>query len=218
MGLLISLIVIVAALYYLYSHEKQDQAAQKEQKISSELKLKVQKAEALIPRVESSAFYKEIAAYLRSEISDKARFIRRIVAQEYDAYLRSNPQSAQSFVPDTSRIFTCDRTIRITSSGLYGFGFINSDSPSLDFSSHGYADLTAEQLYALAKVLTRNFDCFIICDYLHEPLADTKLQSEIFEHHFFNVYLYLSDRYVNSIIDSEVQRLQAQQSPYKNAF
>lgn len=215
MSLLISLIVIVAALYYLYSHEKQDQAAQKEQKISSELRLKVQKAEALIPRVESSAFYKEIAAHLRSEISDKAQFIRRIVAQDYDKYLRSNPQSAQSFVPNVSRI---SRTIRITPSGLYDFGFINSDSPSLDFSSHGYADLTAEQLYALAKVLARNFDCFIICDYLHKSLADAKLQSEIFERHSFDVYLYLSDRYVNSIIDSEVQRLQAQQSPYKNAF
>lgn len=216
---MIVFVIIIAAIVVglCVSAEKEQKAQQKAQ---NELATKVKEAEALIPRAASSEFYRKISSYIQSEISRQNQSIRDKVARDYDAYLNSN--SSVSFVPDYRRYDDC-RYIQISVS--YIDGFIADPeicSHSIDFSSQGYADLTAAQLYALLQSLLHSFDSLKLyknskyCE--KNPLTTKQLQSEIFENKYTSFNLFITDNHIKSIMDSEVQRLQAQKSPYKNAF
>lgn len=220
--MMIVLIIIAAIVVWCcISAEKERTAKQKaQQKAQNELATKVKEAEALIPRAASSDFYREISSYIRSEISKQDQSICNKVARDYNAWHTSKP-----FVPDYKKYDddSCDYgSIRLSNSYIYGFS-VDPEfyPPSIVFSSQGYADLTAVQLYALLQSLRHSFDSlepYKNSKYCEKPLTVAQLQSEIFEKHSTVFYLFMTDDHIKSIVDSEVQRLQAQKSPYKPAF
>ena len=217
--MMIIFVVIIAAIvvWCCISAEKEHAAKQKAQ---NELAIKVKDAEALIPRAESSDFYREVSSYIRSEISKRDQSIRDKVARDYNAWLSSKP-----FVPDYKKYDedSCDYgSIRLSNSYIYGFS-VDPEfyPPSIVFSSQGYADLTAAQLYALLQSLRHSFDsleAYKNSKYCEKPLTAKQLQSEIFENNSTFFYLFMTDNHIKSIVDSEVQHLQGQKSPYKAAF
>lgn len=92
---------------------------------------------------------------------------------------------------------------------------------ALFFSSQGYADLTAAQLYALLQSLLHSFDFLNPYKGSKHPcylLTTKQLQSEIFENNSTSFNFFMTDSHIKSIVDSEVYRLQGQKSPYKSAF
>lgn len=221
--MMIVLIIIAAIVVWCcISAEKERTAKQKaQQKAQNELATKVKEAEALIPRAVSSDFYREISSYIRSEISKQDQSIRDRVAQDYNAWL-----SSKSFAPNYKKYYNESSfgysSIRLSNSYIYGFS-VDPEfyPPSIVFSSQGYADLTAVQLYALLQSLRHSFDSlehYKNSKYYEKPLTVAQLQSEIFENHSTVFYLFMTDDHIKSIVDSEVQRLQAQKSPYKPAF
>lgn len=226
---MIIFVIIIAAIvvWYCISAEKERIAKQKAQqnqkKVQDELAAKVKEAEALIPRAASSDFYREISSYIRSEISKRDQSIRNKVARDYNAWLSSN--SSKPFVPDYKKYDedSCDYgSIRLSNSYIYGFS-VDPEfyPPSIVFSSQGYADLTATQLYALLQSLRHSFDSlepYKNSKYFEKSLTVKQLQSEIFENNSTFFYLFMTDCHIKSIVDSEVQRLQGQKSPYKNVF
>lgn len=223
--MMIVFVVIIAAIvvWCCISAEKEHAATQAaKQKAQNELATKVKDAEALIPRAESSDFYREISSYIRSEISKRDQSIRDRVAQDYNAWL-----SSKSFVPNYKKYYDGRSlsgydSIRLSNSYIYGFSVDHEFySPSIVFSSQGYADLTAAQLYALLQSLRHSFDsleAYKNSKYCEKPLTVKQLQSEIFENNSTFFYLFMTDNHIKSIVDSEVQHLQGQKSPYKNVF
>lgn len=219
---MIILVVIIAVIVVgcCISVEKERTA---KQEIQNELAAKAKDAEALIPRAASSDFYRKISSYIQSEISKQDQSIRDKVARDYDAYLSSNP--SVSFVPDYKRYDekSCNHgCICISDSYIYGFS-VDPEfySPSIVFSSQGYADLTAAQLYALLQSLLHSFDFLNPYKGSKHPcylLTTKQLQSEIFENNSTSFNFFMTDSHIKSIVDSEVYRLQGQKSPYKSAF
>lgn len=218
------ILVIISAIIVVWcciSAEKERTATQAaKQKAQNELANKVKEAEALIPQAASSDFYREISSYIRSEISKQDQSICDKVARDYNAWHTSKP-----FVPDYKKYGddSCDYgSIFLSNSCIYGFSVdFELYPPSIVFSSQGYADLTAAQLYALLQSLRHSFDSlepYKNSKYCKKPLTSKQLQFEIFENHSTFFYLFMTDDHVKSIVDSEVQRLQTQKSPYKPAF
>lgn len=212
------ILVIISAIIVVWcciSAEKERTAKQKAQ---NELANKVK---ALVPQVESSAFYKVVASFVQSELTKKEQSIRHYVENAYFDYLRSSSGTASHFVPEYQKyanvdLLSCD--IYVSLKEIYGFDydFSEHEGTNARFSVYGYADLTRIQLYALLKTLCHNFNSFYI------PLPDDQVQSKIlnepWEEYESGVPLRITDDYIKSIVDSEIRYLQSQKSPYKNAF
>ena len=219
---IICAIIVVWCCISAESAEKERIAKQTtQQKAQNELAAKVKEAEALVPQVASSAFYKEVASFVQSELTKKEQSIRHSTADAYFDYLRSNSGVASHFVPEYQKyayrnLLSC--SIYVSYQEIYGFDydFSEREGTKIWFSSHGYADLTRIQLYALLKTLCHNFNSFYI------PLPVDQVQSKIlnehWEKHEKGVPLRITDDYIKSIVDSEIRYLQNQKSPYKNAF
>lgn len=107
---MIIFVIIIAAIvvWYCISAEKERIAKQKAQqnqkKVQDELAAKVKEAEALIPRVVSSDFYKKVLSYIQSEIFKRDEAIRHQVEQDYDIYLRSSHGEESFFLQTTADI------------------------------------------------------------------------------------------------------------------
>lgn len=217
--------VIICAIIVVWcciSAEKERTAKQAtQQKTQNELAAKVKEAEALVPQVASSAFYKEVASFVQSELTKKEQSIRYWTSKAYFDYLRSNSGGASHFVPEYQKyaygnLLSC--SIYVSYQEIYGFDydFSEREGTKIWFSSHGYADLTRIQLYALLKTLCHNFNS------LHIPLTVDQVQSKVLNEHWGEyekgVELCITDNYIKSIVDSEIRYLQNQKSPYKNAF
>lgn len=122
--MMITFVVIIAAIvvWCCISAEKEHAATQAaKQKAQNELATKVKDAEALIPRAESSDFYREVSSYIRSEISKRDQSIRDRVAQDYNAWL-----SSKSFVPNYKKYYDGRSlsgydSIRLSNSYIHGF-------------------------------------------------------------------------------------------------
>lgn len=237
---MIIFVIIIAAIvvWYCISAEKERIAKQKAQqnqkKVQDELAAKVKEAEALIPRVVSSDFYKKVLSYIQSEIFKRDEAIRHQVEQDYDIYLRSSHGEESFFSPNYSR-YNRGSFIRISHSYIYGF-FVDSEfyPPNIIFSSWGYSNLTNAQLYALLQSVCHDFDSLELYDfdsislfddnrgYPKHPLQINQFQSDIFNDERKNntgiFYFYLTDKHIVSVVDSEIRHLQGQKSPYKNAF
>lgn len=202
---MIIFVIIIAAIvvWYCISAEKEHQ---------KELVAKVKEAEAAISRVESSPLYEKIDSYIQSEISNRVSDIRKGVARDYNSYLRSNSDEKIAFPPDYKRYKQPDH-INIFRRGLDGFSSWD-DSHDIDFSELGYIDLSDVQLYALFLVLHQHFSMLT----LQNSSTIEQLQSRIFEKHDYGYSLYLSDSYIESIVNSEIKQLQNQKPPYESAF
>ena len=217
--------VIICAIIVVWccsSAEKERTAKQAtQQKAQNELTAKVKEAEALVPQVASSAFYKEVASFVQSELTKKEQSIRHSTADAYFDYLRSNSGVASHFVPEYQKYANADLLsceIYVSLKEIYGFDYDFSELEGTKawFSSYGYADLTRIQLYALLKTLCHNFNS------LHIPLTVDQVQFKVLNEHWGKyekgVPLCITDDYIKSIVDSEIRYLQNQKSPYKNAF
>lgn len=214
------ILVIISAIIVVWccsSAEKERTAKQKAQKLAN----KVKEAEALVPQVESSAFYKVVASFVQSELTKKEQSIRHHVENAYFDYLRSSSGTASHFVPEYQKYANADLLsceIYVSLKEIYGFDYDFSELEGTKawFSVYGYADLTRIQLYALLKTLCHNFNSFYI------PLPVDQVQSKILNEHWEEyekgVPLRITDDYIKSIVDSEIRYLQSQKSPYKNAF
>lgn len=219
---IICAIIVVWCCISAESAEKERTAKQAtQQKTQNELAAKVKEAEALVPQVASSAFYKEVASFVQSELTKKEQSIRYWTSKAYFDYLRSNSGGASHFVPEYQKyaygnLLSC--SIYVSYQEIYGFDydFSEREGTKIWFSSHGYADLTRIQLYALLKTLCHNFNS------LHIPLTVDQVQSKVLNEHWGEyekgVELCITDNYIKSIVDSEIRYLQNQKSPYKNAF
>lgn len=219
---IICAIIVVWCCISAESAEKERTATQAaKQKAQNELANKVKEAEALVPQVESSAFYKVVASFVQSELTKKEQSIRHRAANAYFNHLCSNSGTASHFVPEYKKyadadLLSCD--IYVSLKEIYGFDydFSELEGTKIWFSSYGYADLTRIQLYALLKTLCHNFNSFYI------PLTVDQVQSKVLNEHWGKyekgVPLCITDDYIKSIVDSEIRYLQNQKSPYKNAF
>lgn len=216
--IILVIIIAVIAAWCCISAEKERIA---KQEVQNEIAAQVKEAEALVPQVESSAFYKEVASFIQSELTKKEQSIRHSAANAYFNYLRSNSGTASHFVPEYQKYANADLlscTIYVSFKEIYGFDydFSESEGTKIWFSSYGYADLTRIQLYALLKTLGHHFNS------LHIPLTVDRVQSKILNEHWGKyekgVQLCITDDYIKSIVDSEIRYLQNQKSPYKNAF
>lgn len=219
---IICAIIVVWCCISAESAEKERIAKQTtQQKAQNELAAKVKEAEALVPQVASSAFYKEVASFVQSELTKKEQSIRYWTSKAYFDYLRSNSGVASHFVSEYQKyaygnLLSC--SIYVSYQEIYGFDydFSEREGTKIWFSSHGYADLTRIQLYALLKTLCHNFNS------LHIPLTVDQVQSKVLNEHWGEyekgVPLRITDDYIKSIVDSEIRYLQNQKSPYKNAF
>lgn len=219
---IICAIIVVWCCISAESAEKERISKQTtQQKAQNELAAKVKEAEALVPQVASSAFYKEVASFVQSELTKKEQSIRYWTSKAYFDYLRSNSGVASHFVPEYQKyaygnLLSC--SIYVSYQEIYGFDydFSEREGTKIWFSSHGYADLTRIQLYALLKTLCHNFNS------LHIPLTVDQVQSKVLNEHWGEyekgVPLRITDDYIKSIVDSEIRYLQNQKSPYKNAF
>lgn len=139
------LVVIIGVLflsvaYYLVKESKDESAHRKEeQKIAEEL----QKVEKLTPRVESSAFFRELLQEIRSGIE---------LRQE------NSPIDWLCMNEPCFRISN-DRVEFLTWHSSSGDDYDSYTTYwSFDFHEHGYEFLSDAQLYALAKVITNNPD------------------------------------------------------------
>lgn len=194
---------------------------EKEKRIAREkredMEAKVQEAEALIPKVASSAFYKEASACIRTIIERKKENIRWSVITAYNAY-RAKCSGSINFlnIDDISWHAENDCIIFISSSWVYecdiegDISGSESNGTAFIFSNHGYADLTKSQWYAFTKVVLQDFGCF--------SMTDRDLRAEIFDKGCMRLSLRLTPEYNRSIAKVELQRLQSEHTPYKNAF
>lgn len=234
--LVIIVVTIVVGLCISAEKERiaKQKAQQNQKKIQDELAAKVKEAEVLIPRAESSDFYKKVSSYIESEIFKRDESIRHQVKQDYDIYLRSNSGEESAFSPNYSK-YNKGSFIRISHSYIYGF-FVDSEfyPPNIVFSSWGYTNLTNIQLYALLQSICHDFDSLALYDfdsihlfdgdrgYPKHPLSIQQFQADIFDIEHKNnaeiFYVYLTDKHIVSIVDSEIRQLQGQKSPYKTAF
>lgn len=215
------ILVIISAIIVVWcciSAEKERTAKQKDQ---NELANKVKEAEALVPQVESSAFYKVVASFVQSELTKKEQSIRHDAANAYFDHLRSSSGTASHFVPEYKKYAPADFlsfSIYVSFKEIYGFDydFSEGEGTKACFSSYGYADLTGIQLYALLKTLCHNFNSFYIS--LPVDQVQSKVLNEHWEKYERGVPLSITHDYIKSIVDSEIRYLQSQKSPYKNAF
>lgn len=217
MAVILVLILGLILWGFIGSREEQEKEKRIAREKREDMEAKVQEAESLISSVECSAFYKEASACIRTIIERKKENIRWSVIAAYNAH-RANCSGSISFLnlDDISWHAENGCIIFISPSWIYECAIdgdisgIESDGTAFIFGNHGYADLTKSQWYAFTKVVLQDFGCF--------SMTDQDLQTEIFDKGCRRLSLGLTTEYNISIAKVELQRLQSERTPYKNAF
>ena len=216
------LVLILGLILWGFIGNREEQ--EKEKRIAREkredMEAKVQEAEALIPKVATSAFYKGAASSIRAIISVKENKTRWGVVRAYNEYRATHTgmvaymglddigwNGENGGVMNISPYEICDCYADGESGGL------ESDGTAFGFQHHGYANLTRSQLYALIKVILRDFKCLSSGN-----ITEIELQRNVFEVANAGVRLELSPQYSRTIAEAELRKLQSEQTPYKNAF
>lgn len=182
-------------------------------------KTPVQGAEQLMPKVRSSAFYKEVAPFLQQGLSKGEKNIRSMVDERYHNYLQSGQSKPfDPYEPYGSHIqsYYLAVSVCVEKSKISYRTCDYAFDREFVCAEHGYADLTAAQLYALVRILLQDYDSIFRYDVGIAP--GQTIEWNIFDAQIQVVDLVLTDQYIKKIVDSEVRVLQAKKSPYKNAF
>ena len=210
MAVILVLILGLILWGFIGSREEQEKEKRIAREKQENMKAKIREAESLIPNVESAAFYKEVSAYINNFIVESDKAVRWAVTRAYNEYHRSCSGYMKHVEFDDINWRVEDHRLVITCSDIFERHEEEMTGQPFLFQAHGYADLMKGQLYALVKVVLRNFKC------LNTGSTEEKIQKCIFEDG--NIELSLSHQYYKSIAELELQRLQSDQTPYKNAF
>ena len=208
------LVFILGLILWGFIGNRKEQEKEKEllAKKREDMEAKVREAETLIPSVETSTFYKEVSAYINNFIAESDKAVRWAVTRAYNEYRRScSGYMKHVGLDDVGWKVEIDYGMEITCENIWKLFLGETTGQSFSFQNHGYASLTKSQLYALVKAILRDFTSLNIS-------SSEEIWKCVFGDRYAKIELSLSPQYCRSIAELELQRLQADQTPYKNAF